>query len=112
MTMEKKTIKILGQEVKICFNMATQLCFEEITGTAFSTASLDKTSNTLALYYSCILANNQETTISFDDLLEKATAKDIKILREAVLESFTDWCKSVVDDEPAPADKADAEKNA
>lgn len=109
--MEKKTINILGHEVKICFNMATELCFEEITGTAFSEEALKKTSNSIALYYACILANNQDTPISFDDLLENATAKDIKTLREAVLESFVEWCKSVMGDDAAPA-KEENEKNA
>ena len=106
--MEKRTINILGKDVKIAFNMATQLCFEEITGQAFSTAALDKTSNTLALYYACIIANNDDTTITFDDLLDRATAKDIKILREAVLDSFRSWCQSVIgDDEPKAGEESE-----
>lgn len=109
--MEKKTINILGQDVKISFNMATQLCFEEITGQSFSTAALDKTSNTLALYYACILANNEGIEITFDDLLDKASALDIKILREAVLESFSSWCQSVIGDHPASESDGEDEKN-
>lgn len=89
----------MGHEVTIAYNMATQIAYEEIMGTAFDTTAFDKTSNMLALFYSCIVANNPETKLTFDDLLLSATAADIKTLREAVIESFTDWCKNVVGDE-------------
>ena len=106
----KKKINILGKDVEIAFNMATQMAYEEITGKAFDTETLDKVSNTMALYYSCILANNKETDITFDQLIEEADAHDIAILREAVIGSFTDWCKSA---NPTPQKKKEkAEKNA
>lgn len=101
----KKKITILGKDVEIAFNMATQMAYEEITGKAFDTDSLDKVSNTMALYYACILANNHETDITFDQLIAEADAHDISVLREAVIGSFTDWCKSA-----NPTKKAGKEK--
>lgn len=109
--MEKKIINILGKDVKIAFNMATQICFEEITGQAFTQSALDKTSNTLALYYACILANNPDIDITFDNLLEDASAADIKALREAVLDSFTEWCRPVVGEDAQPAKEGENQKN-
>ena len=52
----------MGKDVDIAYNMATQIAYEEITGKAFDTESLNKASNMMALYYACILANNELTT--------------------------------------------------
>lgn len=100
--MKEKEITILGKQITIKYNMAVQIAYEEITGHAFDTSALDKTSNTLALYYACILVNNPDVEISFDDLLEKASARDIKVLRESVLDCFTDWCQSALDEYEKP----------
>lgn len=98
MKIEKKKIIILGKDILIAYNMATQIAYEEITGHPFDTSTLDKASNTMALYYACILVNNPDTDISFDQLIEEADAHDIAVLREAVIGSFTDWCKSAITD--------------
>ena len=92
---QKRKITIMGKDVNIAYNMATQIAYEEITDKAFDTESLNKASNMMALYYACIVANNESIDISFDQLLAEADAHDIKVLREAVIESFTDWCKSI-----------------
>ena len=72
--MKKKTIKLLGKKVVICYNMATQIAYEEITGNAFDVADLNKTSNAMALYLACIFANNPETDITLDNILKTYTA--------------------------------------
>ena len=102
--MEKKKINILGHELGIAYNMATQIAYEEITGAAFDATALEKTSNMMALYYACILANNRDTTLTMDDLMLRADAGDIKALREAVLDSFAEWSKPVVGDQPLMAE--------
>lgn len=102
--MDKKKITFLGKEVTISYNMATQIAYEEISGAPFDPETLSKTSNTLVLYYACIIANNPDTTITFDDMLLNATASDIKVLRDAVLDSFAAWCKTVTKDEPTTED--------
>lgn len=105
--MQKKTIKLLSKKVVICYNMATQIAYEEITGNTFDVADLNKTSNAMALYLACIFANNPDTDITLDDLLKDATANEIKTLQNAVLDSFKEWC-GVADKEQ----KGDAEKKA
>lgn len=106
--MTKKKITFLGKEVTIAYNMATQIAYEEISGAAFEPEALNKTKNTLILYYACIVANNPETTITFDNLLIDATAADIKTLREAVLDSFQEWCKTVMEAAPTEDDGKNA----
>lgn len=106
--MTKKKITFLGKEVTIAYNMATQIAYEEISGAAFEPEALHKTSNTMILYFACIIANNPETTITFDNLLMDASAADIKLLGETVMESFHDWCKTVMEEAP----KEDDGKNA
>ena len=110
MKIEKRNITILGKPVVIAYNMAVQIAYEEITGRAFDSDTLDKTSNTLALYYACIIANNPDTDITFDNLLEDCDAHDITVLREAVIGSFTDWCKSALPDQ-GKKKKGTAKKN-
>ena len=90
--MKQKNIKFLGKDVVICYNMATQIAYEEITGNTFDVADLNKTSNAMALYLACIFANNPETDITLDNLLKEATATEIKTLQNAVLDSFKEWC--------------------
>ena len=92
----KKQITILGRTIGIAYNMATQIAYEEIVGKPFDIEAMDKTSNTLALYYACIIANNKDTDLTFDELLEDADANDISTLRDAVIGSFTEWCKPAV----------------
>lgn len=98
-TMDKRKINILGHELTIVYNMATQIAYEEITNATFSVEALEKSRNSMALYWACIVANNPDTKLTFDELLTDATAADVKILRDSVMESFTDWCKTVVGDE-------------
>lgn len=93
---QKKQITILGRTIDIAYNMATQIAYEEITGKPFDVADMDRTGNTIALYYACIVANNKDTDMTFDDLVGNADAKDITTLGEAVTASFTDWCKSAI----------------
>ena len=82
----------MGKDVVVCYNMATLIAYKEITGNNFDVADLNKTSNAMALYQACIIANNPETDITLDDLLKDATAKEIKTLQDAVLDSFKEWC--------------------
>ena len=92
----KKQITILGKTIDIAFNMATQIAYEEIVGEPFDVEALKKTSNTMVLYYACIIANNKETDLTFDQLLMDADANDIATLKDAVISSFTEWCKPAV----------------
>jgi hypothetical protein len=90
----KKKITILGNEVVIAFNMATEIAYEDIAGKAFEFDEMQKSvKSRLILCYACIIANNEETSITLDSLLKDATAADIKALMEAVMWSMVEWAK-------------------
>lgn len=86
-----KKVSILGKELNIAFNLATQIAYEEISGEQFSVKSLNCMRNTVCLYAAAIVANNPGTDISFDDLAYKMTAPETAMLRAAVLETLTEW---------------------
>ena len=95
---EKVTLAFIGEdgekieeELNICFNMATEIAYEQVTGQAFDPSSLDKVETTIALYYAAILANNLKTKIKLEHLMYQATATDISALRKAVLKTFGEW---------------------
>ena len=89
----KKKITILGCEVIIVFNMAVQITFEEISGKPFAEIDNNSSKDNLALAYSAILANNPDTSITFDKLMHEASGKDMADLLNAVTESFIQWNK-------------------
>jgi hypothetical protein len=90
----KKKIKILGNEVVIAFNMATEIAYEDIAGKAFDFEDIQKSvKSRLILCYACVIANNPETELTLDSLLKEATAADIKDLTEAVMLSMVEWAK-------------------
>lgn len=84
-------VNILGEDVKIAFNVLVQITYEQITGKGFDADELNKTINLMSLYYAVIVANNEGTKITFDDLVQKATAKDIMTLRDATFQAMNEW---------------------
>lgn len=90
-----KTIKLLGQEVKIAFNLATQIAYERIRKQPFSIEALNNTESAVVLYAACIIANNDKTSITIENLLKDATAPEIAELSKAVVESVKEWCQPV-----------------
>ena len=48
-------IKLLGKEVNIAFNLATEIAYEQITGEAFGIEKLSFTKNAVALYMAAII---------------------------------------------------------
>ena len=92
---DMKTIKILGQEVKIAFNLATQIAYERIRKQPFSIEALNNTESAVVLYAACIIANNEKPSITIENLLKDATAPEIAELSKAVVESVKEWCQPV-----------------
>ena len=91
--MSQKSVKFLGEKLKVAFNMAVEIAYEQITGKAFDVKDLDKVSNISALYYAAIVVNNPDTKITFDDLIKKAKVSEINKLREAVFAAFSAWAE-------------------
>jgi hypothetical protein len=103
-----KQLKIFGEELNIAFNLATQIAFEGITGENFTLEAVQKTSNTAALYYATIIANNPQTAITLDDVLLKFKAADIAAISKAVFDAISEWCEGAEqpkDETETPDDK-------
>lgn len=115
-TMEKN-IKFLGKDIKVAFNMATQIVYEKITGKAFTEDVLQSTEQVVTLYYAVILANNPTIDITLDDILTKAKGAEIGALSAALTESFLDWAQipetlTVDKEKPAEAEEEGSSPNA
>lgn len=89
--MKERIVSILGEEVKITFNMAVEIAYEEICNKPFDMETLSKTKNTAILYAATILANNPTSDITIDDILYRASLPEISELRTAVIESMSEW---------------------
>jgi len=88
--MEKK-ITVKGEEITIKFNMAVECAYEEITSRPFNLQDFTDKKLLVTLFFSTIIANNQETKITLDYLLKDATFDEIRSLDSAVSETMTDW---------------------
>lgn len=87
----KKIITILGEEVTIAFNMATEMAYEGITKQPFDLESMKDKRNIIALYTAAVIANNKDTKITFESIAQEASMAEIKALDEAVSETMRDW---------------------
>ena len=108
-TMSESTITILGEEIKIGFNMAVEIAYEEIAGIAFDLKELNSQKNSMALYMAAIITFNPDTKLTFDDIIMKATAAEISALGKAVVDAMEKWMK-VPDVIPEDEHKADDEQ--
>lgn len=113
----EKNIKFLGKDIKVAFNMATQIVYEKITGKAFTEDVLQSTEQVVTLYYAVILANNPTIDITLDDILTKAKGAEIGALSAALTESFLDWAQipetlTVDKEKPAAAEEEGNSPNA
>ena len=88
--MEKK-ITVKGEEITIKFNMAVECAYEQITSRPFNLQDFKEKKLLVTLFFSTILANNPDTEITLDYLLEDATFDEIRSLDSAVSEVMTDW---------------------
>lgn len=84
-------IKLLGKEVNIAFNLATEIAYEQITKEAFGIEKLNFTKNAVALYMAAIIANNPDMDITTDDLISKASGAEVKALSDAIYEEMRVW---------------------
>lgn len=115
--MTKRTIKILDEECQIAFNMKVQIAYERITGSPFDLNELHMAHNRIALYYSAIIANNESTSITIEDLMEKASRHEITAIDTAIGECVRDWydvpqiAEQHVPEESNKEEEGDSSKN-
>ena len=110
--MEKK-ITILGEDVTIAFNMATEMQWENVVNEPFSVEKLKWKKYVLPLYYAAIIANNPKSEITLEALATEATREEIQAIDDAVavcLQEFLNIPK-VVKTEEAQQTEGDQPKN-
>ena len=86
-----KKINLLGKEVNIAFNLATEIAYEKITGEAFGIEKLSFTTNAVALYMAAIIANNPDIDINTEDIIGKASGAEVKTLSDAIYAEMKAW---------------------
>lgn len=106
-------INLLGKEVNITFNLATEIAYEQITKEAFGIEKLSFTKNAVALYMAAIIANNPDIDITTEDLISKASGAEVKALSDAIYAEMKAWMNipDVMDEKEEKKDEDD-EKNA
>ena len=106
-------INLLGKEVNIAFNLATEIAYEQITGEAFGIEKLSFTKNAVALYMAAIIANNPDIDITTEDIISNASGAEVKALSDAIYAEMKAWMNipDVMDEKVEKKDE-DEEKNA
>lgn len=85
---------VIEKKLRIRFNMAVEIAYEEISGKAFSiNDTINSTKDRAALLMAAVVSANPETELTMDWLINCASAKEIAELTSAVYESFSEWCK-------------------
>ena len=105
-------INLLGKEVNIAFNLATEIAYEQITGEAFGIEKLSFTKNAVALYMAAIIANNPDIDITTEDFISKASGAEVKALSDAIYAEMKAWMNipDVMEEKEESKDE-DEEKN-
>lgn len=112
----KNTITLMGEEVTIRFNMATEIAYEEITGEPFDLPSFKSQKQNVALCMAAVIANNPGTNIDMKQFIHDVSAQEYTALLTAVTNSMIEWFQipkalSDGDQAPKPKDDEDGKKN-
>lgn len=89
---KERVVTILGEQIKVRFNIAVTMLFYDITGELLTMDALNSTKNTLALYGAFIFANNPDTGIDFKRMVTEAPLHEIKTFRAAVIDAIMESC--------------------
>ena len=89
--MRTRQIYFLGEDLKIAFNLAVMIAFEQISEQPFDNAILSTTKGQLILYTAVIIANNPDTKITMERLMTEPNAIDIQRLDKEVAGAMKDY---------------------
>ena len=123
--MTQKEITLCGKQVKLLYCAASENGFEDLSGKSINEMDFTKSKDIMNLAVACIIAAyteaKQEPPISSEDLLYKATPKELTDLYLTVINLRAEWYgvpKTVSDqiqkenEGMTDEEKAEAEKNA
>lgn len=112
--MTEKTIHILGEDIRVRFNMAVEIAYEEIAGEPFTLDGIKYMKGMAALAMAVVIVNNPDTTITMERLTKEATGQEVGALNVAAVEAMTEWLtvpKVEQTEEPEQQTGEDAPKN-
>lgn len=89
--MKKITINVLGRDVIIAYNLATQIAYEQLTDRPLEPDDFKRTKNIVLLIMACIIANNSDIEINLEELTHKLTGEEFIGLAKVVLELYAEW---------------------
>lgn len=89
--MKKITKNVLGRDVIIAYNLATQIAYEQLTDSPLEPDDFKSTKNIVLLIMACIIANNSDVEISLEELTHKLTGEEFIDLAKVVLELYAEW---------------------
>ena len=93
--MNQKEITLCGQQVKLMYCAASENGFEDLSGKSINDLDFTKTKDILNLSLACIVAaytaENQEPPIKSEDILYKATSKELTDLYLTVINMRAEW---------------------
>ena len=123
--MTTKEITLCGQQVKLIYCAASENGFEDLSGKSINDIDFTKAKDMMNLAVACIIAyytsEQQEPPIKSEDILYRATSKELTDLYLTVINLRTEWygVPKVVSDQlqkeaeqMTDAEKEEAEKNA
>lgn len=77
--------------LKIAFNMASQIGFEELSGKPFSDFNESSSKDIMQLISAVIIANNPNTEFKAEWLMHDAKAHEIAQLKQAIADEIAQW---------------------
>ena len=113
--MKQKTVKILGEEVKVFFCMAVVCMYERANNCTFDIENIKDNYDSIKLYAAAIAALNPDTKITLDRLMYEANGSEMAELRTAMIDSINEWypvSKAVVPDESQKSEEQEEEQPA
>lgn len=89
--MKKITKNVLGRDVIIAYNLATQIAYEQLTDRPLQPDDFKNAKNIVLLIMACIIANNIDVEISLEELTHNLTGEEFIDLAKVVFELYAEW---------------------
>ena len=89
--MKKITKNVLGRDVILAYNLATQIAYEQLTDRPLEPDDFKNTKNIVLLIMACIIANNSDVEISLEELTHNLTGEEFIDLAKDALELYAEW---------------------
>lgn len=86
-----KKINILGNKLEICFSMAAEIEYEELSGKPFDLEKMNTQKATMQLCYAALKVSNDKVPFTFEELNRKAKFSETEELKSAVIKAMIDW---------------------